>query len=165
MNAYLLSVIGTVLLCALLTAIAPEGKTAGAIKGIAKLACILIIISPILRFFQIGANGTTEDEFLNIFFSENVIQPDEAFIKYYSEMRIRETETALEKEIMEKYSVSSEVSLQWEQETQTVAGMYEEEKIRITGLCVTVKEDINEEARKNMWEYLTKNYCSEVLIE
>lgn len=165
MKTYLLSVIGTVLLCALLTAIAPEGKTSGAIKGIAKLACILIIISPILRFFQIGADGTAEDEFSNIFFSENVIRTDETFIKYYSEMRIRETETALEKELMEKYSVSTEVSLQWEQETQAVAEMYEEEKIKITGLFVTVKQDVNEEVRKNMWEYLTKNYCSEVLIE
>ena len=56
MNAYVLSVIGTVLISAVLTAIIPEGKTSKVIKGIARLACVLVIVTPIVQFFVKGAD-------------------------------------------------------------------------------------------------------------
>ncbi len=165
MNEYLLSVIGTVLLSAVLTAIMPEGKTASVIKGIARLACLLAIIAPILNFFQKGELEFAGENFSDKFFSESVIQTDEAFIKYYSEIRIEETENALEKEIHDKYAISTSVSITWENVLKEFDNKYTDKEIKITAIHVKLKSQAEEEVKSDMWEYLTKNYCSEVLIE
>ncbi len=154
MTAYLLSIMGTVLLCAVLTAILPEGKTTVVIKGITKLVCILVITAPILHFFQFGIEG----EFSDIFFSESVIQTDGEFIQYYSEMRMEYTEVALRKELNELYNVQADVRLVWENEGESG-------KIFIQKIYVKINQNVNEEVKANMCDYLSKNYCSEVLIE
>ena len=159
MNGYLLSVIGTVLLCSVLTSIAPEGKTASVVKGITKLVCILAIIAPVLQFFKTGSVEVFTDKNSQDFFSSQGIEGEKAFIQYYSEMRIRQTEQALEQEILEKYALESEVCLVW--------GMYgiQTEEIRIQEIRIQLPENADEEVKQSMWEYLTENYCSEVLIE
>ena len=50
MNEYVLSVIGTVLIASVLTAILPEGKTSGIIKGITRLVCVVAIVAPVVSF-------------------------------------------------------------------------------------------------------------------
>ena len=162
MNEYLLGVIGTVLICALLTAILPQGKTSGVIKAITRMACILAIIAPMLKYLQTGTLDSTINVDKN--FSKTVIETDEAYIKYYSEMRIRETETALEKEISDRYGFSSEVRLRWERVLEN-KGKYTTEAVQIQAIEVKVSGDLSEEQARDMYEYLTKNYCSEVLIE
>ena len=152
MNGYLLSVIGTVLIAALLTAIAPDGKTSGLIKAIAKSACLLAIVAPIPSYLNSG-NSDEKNADLQTIFSQTVIETDEDFIKYYSEMRIRATAQALEAELKEKFSVVASVELEW---------MNESDEIKITKIIVRTE---NGEANTAMWEYLTKNYCSEVMIE
>ena len=152
MNGYLLSVIGTVLLAALLTAIAPEGKTSGAIKAIAKSACLLAIVAPIPSYLNSGNSDEKSTQSQTIF-SQTVIETDEDFIKYYSEMRIRATAQALERELKEKFSVQTSVELQWS---------YELSEIQIRKIIVKTQ---NGEQNTAMREYLTKNYCSEVMIE
>ena len=152
MNGYLLSVIGTVLLAALLTAIAPEGKTAGVIKAITKSACVLAIVAPIPSYLH-SENSDKKNENTQTFFSQTVIETDEDFIKYYSEMRIRATAQALEEELKEKFSVQTSVELEW---------TYQSDEIKITKIFVKTESG---EAHTAMWEYLTKNYCSEVMIE
>ena len=164
MNGYLLSVIGTVLLCAILTAILPEGKTAGAIKGVAKLACVLAIVAPVLEFFKSGKKGESEQKTSSGIFSETVIQTDEAFIEYYSELRIRETETALESELNEKFQVQAKITLEWQREKETVDGKYESDSIRITRIRIWINDE-TEEVSQMIAEYVKKNYCSEVLLE
>lgn len=165
MNGYLLSVIGTILLSAILTAIVPEGKTSATIKGIAKLACLLVIISPILKYLQTG-DTESSDENSEIFFSETVIRTDEDFIKYYSEMRIRFTEEDIETELAEEFSVACDVTLEWSYETdENGTEICETDKIRITKMLVRTENVLKEEEKTPMWDYLTKNYCSEVLIE
>lgn len=158
MNGYLLSVIGTVLLSAILTAIVPEGKTSSAIKGVAKLACVLAIVAPVLEFFQSGGSKLGTKKSSTSIFSESVIQTDEEFIKYYSEMRIRETEKALERELAEKYGAETEVTLEWSSETEETDG------IRITRIRIRL-EDETEEVGQMIADYVKKNYCSEVLLE
>ena len=170
MNGYLLAVIGTVLVCSILTSIIPEGKTAGTIKGIAKLACLLVIIAPIPRFLQSFDffDNLRGEEIVNKpeNFEETVITTDSQFIEYYCEMRIRNAQTALATEIYEKYAVKASVTLSWryenidDEETEAF-----EEKIRITQMRVALEKPISQEEEKTMWEYLTKHYCSEVLIE
>ena len=168
MNGYLLSVIGTVLLCAILTSITPEGKTASVIKGVAKLACLLIIVSPILSFISAFPSSKDEQasgEIFEEFFGETVIQTDESFIQYYSEMRIRSVEKALVQEIKERFGVETSVTLLWERVETHENGVYGAENVKIISINVTTKTKMQEEDKKRMWDYLTKNYCSEVQIE
>ena len=156
MNGYVLGVMGTVLISAILTAILPEGKTAETIRNITRITCLLIIVAPIPQLFHsdFWATKNTEN-----FFSENVIQTDETFIKYYSELRIEQTENALEQELYEKFSVVVAVELICSQAVEDSG------EIPIEKICVKLETTINEEEEKGMWEYLKKNYCSEVLIE
>lgn len=162
MNGYLVAVIGTVLISAVVTAITPDGKTAAVIKGIAKLICLLSIVAPIPRFLQM-LNSDESSENSQMYFSENVIQTDEDFIKYYSEMRVHAVENALKMEIKDKFSIDASVALEWKYDTEK--DDYDAEKIRILKMIVQPANEIGEEEKTAMWEYLTKNYCSEVLIE
>ena len=155
MNGYLLSVIGAVLLCSLITAIAPEGKTSASIKGIAKLVCILVIIAPVLRFFKTGDLRVFIDKNRQEFFSEEVIEADGEFIEYYCEMRIEQTEKALEMELLEKYGVETECTLSCRIENE----------ICVEKICIKLPKDTDEEVKNAMRWYLKENYCSEVLIE
>ena len=150
MNGYLLSVIGTVLLSAVLTAIAPNGKTAFVIKNVAKLACLLVIVSPLLTYVQQEKKGGD----LKNNSTKEVINTDESFIQYYSEMKVRQAEETLEKEIFEKLSLSCKLTFSWE--------LLEDE---IFIRKITVLSPIDTEEKESLYEYLTKNYCSEVVFE
>ncbi len=159
LDGYLLAILGTVLTSAILTAIVPEGKTSATVKGVAKLVCLLVIIAPIPRFLQMESFfDETSEKNTDTFFSESVIQTDESFINYYSEMRVRYAEQALETELLDKYSLLAKVTLAYETEAET-------SDINIKKITVKTEKETNEEVKKEMWEYLTKNYCSEVLIE
>ncbi len=165
MSGYLLSVIGTVLLCALLTAIAPDGKTSATVKGVARLACVLTIVAPVLEFFRSGSlNGLLGENGEN-FFSQTGIEGDSSFIQYYSELRINETENALEQELFDTYSVTVEVQLDWRMETETVAALYQVERVRIERIRIKLAEEIPKEVEENLKLYVKENYCSEVLLE
>ncbi len=164
MNGYITSVVGTVLLCALLTAIAPEGKTSATIKGIARLACVLTIVAPVLQFFQSGALRDLLGE-KGKFFSESVIEKDAAFIQYYSEMRINETERALERELKSKYSVDTEVEFEWRTEKENFLQIYAVQNLLIECIHLKTPNEVPKEVVEEMQLYVKENYCSEVLIE
>ncbi len=159
MNEYLLTVIGTVLLCSVLTAMIPEGKTSPVIKGIVKLVCILTIISPVFRFLSSGDLKELTDKKSQDFFDGQVIAAEGEYIQYYCEMRVRQTESALEEELKDKFSLQSEVVLTWSLQED------EKKRIRIDGMSVKLLEEKGEEVKKEVWAYLTNTYCSEVLIE
>ena len=162
-NAYLLSLIGTILLCSIITVIIPNGKTASIIKGVTRLVCLLAIISPIPYFLQNEKGIFGNDKNSNGIFSQTVIQTDDAFIKYYCQLRIRETERALANELLEKFNAETEVVLTWVMDTDT--GNYDTDKIKIVKISVTMQDKVSEEEQIKMSNYLTKNYCSEVQIE
>ena len=156
MNEYLWSIIGTILLSSLLIVILPEGKTKGLIQAIVRLACVLTIVSPVLRYFQSGNTSFFEEKNSSPFFSESVIQAEKTFIKYYSDMRVRETESFLKNEISEKFEANTVISLKYEMQ---------DDKIKIVEICVQFQEEVSAENREKIEEYLMKNYCKEVLIE
>ena len=164
MSAYVLSVIGTILLCAILTAVLPNGKTNTIIKGVARLACVISIVMPVLIFFQSG-EWSIGKTFFQDDFAETVIQTDEEFIKYYSQMRVRETQDTLKKALKSEFAVDADVEITWQTEMGEYADKYEEQKIKIVRIVVKNQEKQSEEVEKAMWVYLTENYCSEVLIE
>lgn len=155
MNEYLLRVMGTVLVSALITAIAPEGKTSATVKGVAKLICVLAIVTPVLRFFKVGDVGGFTDKNRQDFFSEEVIDADETFIQYYSEKRIRQAEAALEEDLLNKYGLIVEVIFDW----------VIEKEIKLERICIKLPKNTGVEVKREMLQYLTENYCSEVLIE
>ena len=164
MSGYVLSVIGTILLSSVLTAILPEGKTSGVIKGVARLVCVLAIVAPVLTFLQSkGIGGDTKKT--SGIFHENVIEMDESFIEYYSETRVLQAEGALEAELQEKYGYSVTIHFDWAREKETYADKYLIEGIRILQVRIICNEPISEEAAREMAGYVAKNYCSEVLIE
>ena len=158
MKGYLLCIIGTVLLSSIITAIIPEGKTAKVIKGMAKLVCLLAILAPIPRFLQ---NWKGEDKNLGKNLSETVISTDESFIKYYCEMRVENVEMQLEEEIQEKFSVSAKADIEWEFEN----GEIDVDNMCVKQIQVTVAEGTTTDRKNAVYEHLTQNYCSEVLIE
>ena len=162
---YLLAIIGTVLLSAILTAILPNGRTSSLVKAITRLACVLAIVSPVLAFMQSGTMTTFYDENSQIFFSQSVIEEEDVFINYYSEMRAKETERALVKEILEKWQIDAQIELDLKNVTENMEEGYGYNTIEITQINVKLKQQEDEEVLRNMWEYLTKNYCREVLIE
>ncbi len=164
MNDYLLSVIGTVLLASLITAIAPEGKTSAIIKGIARLICILTIISPILKFFKTGELEELTIKTEENFFSKNVIETNGTFIQYYSELRIRETQSALEEEFESKYGLFTSVFLEWSLIAEGEEDAYFAD-IHIDCVHICLEENAEEEVTALMCQYVMENYCSEVLIE
>ncbi len=165
MNGYLLSIIGTVLLSAIVTVVIPNGKTAGTVKGIARLVCVLAIIAPILRFFKTGEMDWTTSKIDGNNFSKSVIEIDQDFIEYYSESRVRETEGQIETLLLEEFHVKATVSLEWELESETVANRYEWERIRIKGIYVKMPEDFSADVWKSVQKYLKQTYCSEVILE
>lgn len=161
MNGYLLGIIGTVLFSAVLTAILPEGKTSGVIKGVTKLACVIAIVSPVLHFFK---TWDTDNVFFEENFSKSVIQTDEEYIQYYSEMRIGEAEKSLQEEMEKNFGVKGEICIDWTMDTEVIVGT-NVDVVKINRIHFKTDGKQSEEVVKSVWEYLTKNYCSEVQIE
>ena len=164
MSAYVLSVIGTVLLCAILNAILPSGKTSAMIKGVARMACVISIVMPVLIFFQSGQWSFGKTIFQDDF-AESVIEVDDEFIEYYSQMRVRDVQVSLQKVLRTEFFVEADVQIEWASEVNSYGQIYDGEKIKIVRILVKNKEKQSEEVKNAMWEYLTQNYCSEVLIE
>ncbi len=164
MNAYVLSVTGIVILYSILTAVVPDGKTSKTIKGIMHLVCILVIVSPILDFFNIGEPPNINGEKFTGNFTESSIQADNAFIQYYSEMRVHQAQEDLAEELADLYAVDTRIIIEWEWGEREAMG-YKTDEIYIKCIQVYGLETHADTVRNAVSEYLTKNYCSEVMIE
>lgn len=164
MNEYLISVIGTILFSSILIAILPDGKTNSIIKNVTKLVCLLAILSPILNIIQRQDRELSgrKNSWMN--FSQSVIQTDMEYIKYYSELRIENTERMLQTELLKEFDVDVVVCLQWALQDVKLNGI-SMEQIRITRIDVEFQKEYDEERKQSVRAYLTKNYCSEVQIE
>lgn len=97
-------------------------------------------------------------------FSQSVIQTDMEYIKYYSELRIENTERMLQTELLKEFDVDVVVCLQWALQDVKLNGI-SMEQIRITRIDVEFQKEYDEERKQSVRAYLTKNYCSEVQIE
>lgn len=159
MSEYLLSVTGTILFCALLTAILPDGKTTNTVKGITKVACLLVIISPVFVFLNDFTKG---EENSSVFFDKNSIETDEAFIKYYQELKIRDSEDALESELKSKFDIDTDITFLWSVMNESKT---KEDRIKIDKIEVKLTSNIGGEMKDTILVFLKNNYCSEVLIE
>ncbi len=164
MNGYVLSVIGTVLLSAILAAILPEGKTAVTVKGVMKCACVLIIVTPVLSFFQSNDEILVSNSYLNGYFEKIGLIEDSRFIQYVSTERVKYAQECLEKELLKEYSAKVRITLEWREEERILEG-YKTTAIKIEKISVQGIDKDNQKLRKDVLEYLTKHYCEEVLLE
>ncbi len=162
MSGYLLSVIGIVLIAAVLTAVCPNGKTAATVKAITRLACVLAIVAPILRFFKTGAWENLQNNSSD--FTQIGIPTDVGFIEYYSQLRIAENERALECELLEKYEILATVSFLWSFEEEK-NGIYNFEQIRIEKINVKTAQAVEQEKVREIQAKMQKEYGCEVWIE
>ena len=96
----------------------------------------------------------------DVFFDKNGISADESFIRYYCELRVAYTQTALEKELHEKYGISTSVYLLWEFENGT-----DTNGMKITKITVQTDGSVSNGVKEDMTTFLTNTYCSEVQIE
>ena len=164
MSGYVIGVIGTVLISSILIMLVPDGKCASMIKGMTKLACLIVLIAPIPKllgeenFFDVFRGETTENT--DSFFKDSGINADEPFIEYYCTLRVLQTQTALEKELNEEFDVAVTVELDWE-----FVGETDVDGLKITKITVKPNQTVKEEVQRKMCAYLTETYCSEVLIE
>lgn len=164
MNGYVLTVMGTVLISSILTMLAPNGKCSSIIKNMTKLVCLVVLIAPIpnllgeKNLFD-GIRGENTEQ-ADVFLKDDSINVDEEFINYYCELRVRETQTALKKDILARFNVVADVILSW----GFVDGT-DVDGLKITKITVKIPQTVEEGIKKKMCTYLTDNYCSEVLIE
>lgn len=154
--------IGTVLFASVITAFASEGRTATAVKGIARLACVLAIVAPLTQCFLQGGFKKWEKE--EDFFEKTGIEVDGAFIEYYSQVQVRGEEERLEKLLLTECGVAANVTLDWEWKTRPQSGRYEWKGVYVNAVCVKLQEE-EREKEEQVYAYLTENYCSEVRIE
>ena len=167
MSAYLLAIIGIVLLSSILSVVLPGGKTAKFIKGIAKLCCLAVILAPVLSFFRENGDGKINFPF---FSSETVIETDDAFIDYCSTKRVENAEEDFEEKMEELFSVRVEATLLWEYCGAVTEGgedgylsVYEGTEIKITKVLLKdIEGNIDEEVREKMKEHITEKYGCEV---
>lgn len=177
MSEYLLSIVGIVLIAAIVSAVLPEGKTVKLIKGITKLCCLFVILAPVLNFFlaKIGKEEEGETNF-SFFSSQTVIQTDGSFIDYCSTKRIENAERELEKDLESRFFVSIDATLVWRYDSGEEEGATDEENresrdvffggdIAITRVLLTFGDDSlssDEELSEEIGKYVSEEYGCEV---
>lgn len=153
MSGYLLSVVGIVLFASVLLAIVPTGKTSEIVKAVARLACVITILAPIVQFFVSGGDFGT-------FFVESSIQTESDFIQYCSKTRVEEAEEILQKKLEDKFGVQVDVDCLWHIE-ETQAGMYEGQEIRIEKVFVKTMTEQSNDWKQTVETFIQKEYGCE----
>ena len=157
MREYLLSVAGIVLFSSVLLGIVPGGKTAELIKSIARLACLMTILSPIVQFFVAGKN-------VEAIFGESGIQTQSEFIQYCRKERIAEIEKELKSELSRSFDYIIDVQVDWSLEVKTQVG-YETQEVFIQLIRVVVDEKINAETKRKIEDYIWLTYGCQGRVE
>lgn len=150
MSEYLFVVSGTVIIAAILTAIAPEGKLSGVVKTAVKLVCLIVIAEPIAKYFVLSGKGEEPTIYDKNIFDETVITVDEDFIKYCSELRIAETEKAIEAVLADEYDLTASVTISWRTE--------EDGRIGILGISVETPAPAEKNVREKIERELGEKY-------
>ncbi len=153
MSDYLLCVVGIVLFASVLLAIVPSGKTSEMVKAIARLACVITILAPIVQFFVGGGDFGT-------FFVESSIQTESDFIQYCSKTRVEEAEALLEEKLEDEFGVQVDVDCIWHIE-KTQEGMYEGQEIRIEKVFVKTITEQSSDWKQTIEAFILKEYGCE----
>lgn len=162
LSGYLLCIIGTTLVSSILLAILPEGKSSSMVKGMAKLVCIVSIVSPIPKligqetFLELFQSQTTEKNSQQ--FTESVINTDEVFIDYVSELRIENACWTIERQIYLKFDIECNVRVDCVILSETA-------KMQLNSIYLQSSSTINAKTAEEIIAYLKEIYLCEVQLE
>lgn len=108
MSSYILSVCGAVIISALVSIIMPEGKTGKFINGIVKIACVLIMVSPIISWVY-KLKGEKSQSVNNI-----KVDIGDDFLNYFNNVKAEELEKDIKKIIENQYDIEVFVEIDWQ---------------------------------------------------
>ena len=150
MKEYLLSVVGTVLFASLLLSVIPEGKTNGLIKSVARIACLLCILSPMIGFIL-------KKETLSSIFEESGIELQGEYIQYSNQRKVTETEKLLAEELNGLLSNISGVEIVWETQDVLYNG-YPRNEIKIELIRIVMENSALVSEMEKIASYLRSEY-------
>lgn len=103
MQAYILSIAGVVLICAVITVIAPHGKMGKFIKGSMRLFILVVMISPLIGWVQKGELSIATD---------TQIENDEGYLTHCAAILEEDDENALCEYLEKKFGVSALIEVE-----------------------------------------------------
>ncbi len=104
MQTYILSIVGAVLISAVVTMIAPGGKMGKFVKGAMKLFLLVVLVAPFVSFFRggkISVEGGNGGE----------IKEDPAYFMQCAELMERADEEEIATALMEEFGVAAAVEV------------------------------------------------------
>lgn len=102
MKAYILSIVGVVLLTAIVGMIAPSGKMGNFIKGTVKLVGVFVLVSPFVTLLS----GKGE-----VFGDKAAYETDETYLERSADLMAEADGREIAAYLREKYSLTAEVSV------------------------------------------------------
>lgn len=126
MKAYILSVVGAVLLSAVIAVIAPSGKTGKFLRGATRLVTLFVLLSPLKELL----GGTP----LSVG-SSSSLQADEEYLSYCARELAAEDEQAIGAWIREEYGAESVVRVE-----RNADATFSYQKIQVTILDFGIYE-------------------------
>ena len=97
MQAYVLSIAGAVLISAIITVVAPEGKMGKFVKGMTKLLIIVVLVTPFVSWLSGG----------EISFASEEVGTDENYLTQCARMLSEEDERQIAARLKEEFSVTA----------------------------------------------------------
>ncbi|MGN1077328.1 MAG: stage III sporulation protein AF [Candidatus Gallimonas sp.] len=107
MKAYILSIAGAVLLSAVITVLAPNGKMGKFVKGTMKLLILIVILSPLARFLSGGSFSL----------SSGTIGTDSGYLLQCAAMLEKEDGIAIKNDLYQEFGVVAEVTTERAEES------------------------------------------------
>ena len=97
MQTYILSIVGAVLISAVITIIAPSGKMGKFVKGAMKLFTLIVLITPFVSWFQSG----------ELSLSAGVLKEDDGYFAACAEMLAKRDEEAISAAVREEFGLET----------------------------------------------------------
>ena len=150
MKEYLLAVTGIVLFSSIVIAILPNGKMNEMMKSIARMACVLCIVSPLVDFFVGNKN-------IPSIFEESGIEMQSEFIEYCSNERVMETEELLVSELKNIAPMMDSLKIIWTTET-IHHSTYQGSIIKIDKIIIYMAGENSDSFDEKIRSYMRENY-------
>ncbi len=116
MRAYILSIVGAVLISAVITMIAPSGKMGKFVKGGMKLFTLVVLIAPFVSWFQSG----------KLSLSAGVLDEDDGYFSACAEMLSARDEEEIAAAVREEFGLEATAEV-----VRRADATFEREKITV----------------------------------
>ncbi len=117
MKGYILSIAGIILISAVVTIVAPNGKMGKFVKGTVGLFILVVMISPLIGWMQKDAPAVE---------GETAIAEDESYLSKCAEMLAERDEEEIASSIAEQFGIRAEVEVR-----RAATAWFEREKITV----------------------------------